>query len=140
MVERAKWPLRTRKKSIKISEEKNKQMRNRNYTARRRNLETASWMRNRNTVRHGVKRLGTLSASLIIGLLVLIVGLIYVTQGTKATAYDYELSSIEAEINELSAKRDDLAVERARLKAIATSENSTVARAMESASPSGYAE
>ena len=115
-------------------------MRNGKYVARRRNLETASWMRNRNTVRHGVKSLGTLSTIALFGLLVLIVGLIYVTQGTKATAYDYELSNIEAEINELAAKRDDLAVERARLTAIATSENSTVARAMENASPSGYAE
>lgn len=115
-------------------------MRNGNYVARRRNLETATWMRNRNTVRHGAKTLGTLSTSLIFGLLILIVGLIYVTQGTKATAYDYELSSIEAEIDELSAKRDDLAVERARLTAIATSENSTVARAMADAAPSGYAE
>lgn len=115
-------------------------MRNTNYTARRRNLETATWMRNRNTVRHSVRTLGTLSSALIIGLLVLSIGLIYVTQGTKATAYDYELSNIEAEINELSAKRDDLAVERARLTAIATSESSRVARAMENASPSGYAE
>ena len=115
-------------------------MRNGTYTARRRNLETATWMRNRNTVRHSVRTLGTLSSSFIIGLLVLIVGLIYVTQGTKATAYDYELSGIEAEINELSAKRDDLAVERARLTAIATSENSRVAMNMENASPSGYAE
>ena len=115
-------------------------MRNGTYIARRRNLETATWMRNRNTVRHSARTLGTLSSSFIIGLLVLVVGLIYVTQGTKATAYDYELSSIEAEINELAAKRDDLAVERARLTAIATSENSQVAMNMENASPSGYAE
>ena len=110
------------------------------YTARRRGMETASWMRNRNTVRHTSRRLGTVSFSMVIGVLVLIVGLIYVAQGTKATAYDYELSNMEAEINALTAQKEDLAVERARLTAIATSEQSAVAMNMAEASVSGYAE
>ena len=115
-------------------------MRNGTYTARRRNLETATWMRNRNTVRHSVRTLGTLSSSFIIGLLVLIVGLIYVTQGTKATSYDYELSKIEDEIAELAAKRDDLAVERARLTSIAYNNSNEVAAAMPKADVAGFAQ
>lgn len=100
----------------------------------------AAWSRNRNTVRHEMKSLGTTSFTIIIALLVLVVGLIYVTQGTKATDYDYKLSEIEAQIDELEAEREDLAVERARLTSIAAGENSTVAKAMEDASPAGYAE
>ncbi len=75
---------------------------------------TSSWVRNRNTVRHTPKTLGTLSQSMILGVLVLIVGLIYVTQGTRATSYDYQLSEIEDEISNLEAKKEDLAVEKAR--------------------------
>ena len=100
----------------------------------------SAWSRNRNTVRHEVKSLGTTSFAIIVALLVLVVGLIYVTQGTKATDYDYKLSEIDAQINELEAEREDLAVERARLTSIASSENSTVAKAMEDASPAGWAE
>ena len=101
---------------------------------------TSSWVRNRNTVRHTPKSLGSISQTMILGVLVLIVGLIYVTQGTRATSYDYQLSEIENEISELEAKKEDLAVEKARLTSIAASENSTVAVAMEDGEVSGYAE
>ena len=115
-------------------------MRRETYTARRRGMETATWMRNRNTVRHTVRGLGSISLMALMGGIVLVVGLIYVTQGTRATAYDYELSNIEAEINELTAKREDLAVERARLTSIAASEQSAVAMAMTESNVSGYAD
>ena len=101
---------------------------------------SSAWVRNRNTVRHTPKTLGSLSQSMILGVLVLIVGLIYVTQGTRATSYDYQLSEIESEISDLEAKKEDLAVEKARLTSIAASENSTVAKNMEDAEVSGYAE
>jgi len=101
---------------------------------------TSSWVRNRNTVRHTPKTLGSFSQSMILGVLVLIVGLIYVTQGTRATSYDYELSKIDDRISELEAEKEDLAVEQARLTSIARSENSTVALKMEDAEVSGYAE
>ncbi len=100
---------------------------------------TSSWVRNRNTVRHTPKTLGTLSQSMILGVLVLIVGLIYVTQGTKATSYDYQLSEIDSKISELQAQKEDLAVEQARLTSIARSQNSTVAVNMENAEVTGYA-
>ena len=101
---------------------------------------SSSWVRNRNTVRHTPKSLGSVSQTMILGVLVLIVGLIYVTQGTKATSYDYQLSEIETEISRLSAEKEDLDVERARLNSIAASENTEVAMKMEDAEVSGYAE
>jgi len=101
---------------------------------------SSAWVRNRNTVRHTPKTLGSVSQSVILGVLVLAIGLIYVTQGTKATSYDYELSKVENEIAELQAKKDDLEVERAKLTSIAKESQSEVAANMEVASVSGYAE
>lgn len=117
-------------------------MRPQTYVTRRGTTAAAtnSWSRNRNTVRHEAKTLGSLSNAMIVGLLVLIVGLIYVAQGTQATNYDYELSAIEDEIAELEARKEDLAVEKARLTSIASVENSTVAQNMEDATVGGYAE
>ena len=101
---------------------------------------SSNWVRNRNTVRHTPKTLGSVSQGVILGVLVLVVGLIYVTQGTKATSYDYELSKVENEIAELKAKKDDLAIERAKLTSIGANSESTVAANMEVAQVSGYAD
>ena len=101
---------------------------------------SSTWVRNRNTVRHTPKTLGSVSQGVILGILVLVIGLIYVTQGTKATSYDYELSEIETEISELEARKEDLAVERARLTSIAMSNNNEVAASMPQGQVSGYAE
>ena len=100
---------------------------------------SSTWVRNRNTVRHTPKTLGSVSQTVILGVLVLVVGLIYVTQGTKATSYDYELSKVEGEIAELQAKKEDLAVEKAKLMSIGANDESKVAAEMEVAQVSGYA-
>lgn len=99
----------------------------------------SSFARNRNTVRHTKRSLGSISQIVIVGMLTLIFGLIYVAEGTKATSFDYELSSVESEISEMTTKKDDLAVEKARLNSVATAKNSAVAAAMEDAVVSGYA-
>lgn len=107
------------------------------YVSRR--GETMSFARNRNTVRHTKRSLGSISQIVIVSMLTLIFGLIYVAEGTKATSFDYEISAVETEITEMTAKKEDLAVERARLTSVATAKNSTVAAAMEAATVSGYA-
>lgn len=113
-------------------------MRNQTYVSRREAQST--WARNRNTVRHTPKTLGSISQGMILGVLVLIVGLIYVAEGTKATNYDYEISAVETEIADLTAKKEDLAVESARLNSATVAEDAEVALAMEEAVVSGYAE
>ncbi|MBR3256521.1 hypothetical protein IKG10_02545 [Candidatus Saccharibacteria bacterium] len=97
-----------------------------------------SFVRNRNTIRHTKKSLGSISQVVIIGMLTLIFALIYVAEGTKATSFDYELSSVESEITEMNAKLEDLSVEKARLTSVATAKNSTVAAAMDNATVTGY--
>ena len=109
------------------------------YVTRRQTFVGSSFARNRNTVRHTKRSLGSISQIIIIGMLTTIFGLIYVAESTKATSFDYEISDVEAEITELTAKLDDLAVEKARLNSIATAKNSTVAAAMETATVTGYA-
>ena len=108
------------------------------YVTRRASVEN-SFARNRNTVRHTKRSLGSISQIVIVSMLTLVFGLIYVAQGTKATSFDYELSSIETEISEMNAKKDDLAVEKARLNSVATAQNSAVAAVMEDATVTGYA-
>ena len=105
----------------------------------RRGVTSNSFARNRNTVRHTKRSLGSISQIVIVSMLTLIFGLIYVAEGTKATSFDYELSSVESEISEMTTKKDDLAVEKARLNSVATAKNSTVAANMEDAVVSGYA-
>ncbi len=104
----------------------------------RRQVVGNSFARNRNTIRHTKRNLGSISQIIIIGMLTLVFALIYVAEGTKATSFDYELSSVESEITEMSARLEDLAVEKARLTSVATAKNSTVAAAMEHATVTGY--
>ncbi|MBQ2643638.1 MAG: hypothetical protein Q4C24_01735 [Candidatus Saccharibacteria bacterium] len=108
------------------------------YTTRR-GSSSNTFARNRNTVRHTKRSLGSISQIVIVSMLTLVFGLIYVAEGTKATSFDYEISSVESEITEMNAKKDDLAVEKARLNSVATAKNSTVAAAMEDATVTGYA-
>lgn len=107
------------------------------YVTRR--SSESNFVRNRNTVRHTKRGLGSISQIVIVCMLTLIFGLFYVSEGTRATSYDYEISSIESEITEMNAKKDDLAVEKARLNSVAAAKNSTVAAAMEDAYVTGYA-
>lgn len=107
------------------------------YVTRR--TSNTSFVRNRNTVRHTKRGLGSISQIVIVSMLTLVFGLIYVSEGTKATSFDYEISSVESEITEMNAQKEDLSVEKARLNSIAAAENSTVAAAMEDATVSGYA-
>ena len=113
-------------------------MQNQTYTTRRMNT-TNSFVRNRNTVRHTKKSLGSISQIVIVSMLTLVFGLIYVAEGTKATSFDYEISSVESEISEMNAKKEDLAVEKARLNSVAAAKSSTVAASMEDATVAGYA-
>ena len=106
------------------------------YVTRRQ--ASVSFVRNRNTVRHSKRSLGSISQIVIIGMITLVFGLIYVAEGTKATGFDYEISSVESEISEMTARRDDLAVEKARLTSVAAAKSSTVAANMENATVPGY--
>lgn len=96
------------------------------YNRRRQN-----WNRNQNTVAFASSvKLGPVTHTVLIALMITVLGLIYLTQATKATSYDYEAQALESKIAELSEEKTDLEVENARLTALSSVRDSSVARAM----------
>lgn len=96
------------------------------YSRRRSN-----WNRNQNTVAFTSSiKLGPVTHTVLVALMITVLGLIYLTQATKATSYDYEADKIETKIAELSEEKENLAVENRRLTALNEVQDSSVARAM----------
>jgi len=95
------------------------------------NRRRQSMNRNQNTVAFASSvKLGPVTHTVLIALMMTVLGLIYLTQATKATSYDYEAQAIETKIAELSEEKTDLEVENARLTALSSVRDSSVARAM----------
>lgn len=107
------------------------------YTSRRQQ----NWSRNQNTTRFvSAVKLGPVAHTVIIALMITVLGLIYLTQATRATSYDYEAQKVDSQIANLNEQKSDLEIENARLTALETVKNSTVAREMTTASNTQYAQ
>lgn len=93
---------------------------------------SASWVRNRNSVRHTPRMsLGPISHTTLCIIFVVLLGFIYLGQSSKVTDYDVALANVDSEISSLEAQRDALAVENAKLTAAAAmEEKNEVAAAM----------
>jgi len=108
----------------------------RNYYSSRRQQ---NWNRNQNTVAFvSSVKLGPVAHTVLIALMITILGLIYLTQATKTTGYDYAAQKIDDKIADLTTKKADLEVENARLTALETIQNSTVARTMTTPAATDY--
>lgn len=95
--------------------------------------------RNYNSVSHvSAIKLGPVTHTVLVALMVTVLGLIYLTQATKATGYDYAAQEIDTKISELSIEKSDLEVENARLTALQAIQNSQVASTMESPGDTQY--
>jgi cell division protein FtsL len=89
------------------------------------------WNRNQNTTRFASNiKLGPVTHTVLVALMITVLGLIYLTQATRATSYDYEAQKIDNQIADLTTKKTDLEIENARLTALDTVQNSRVARQM----------
>ncbi len=100
---------------------------------------TGSLNRNRNSVAFASTiKLGPVTHTVLIALMLTVLGLIYLTQATKATSYDYAIQDIDSEIAELSVQKDDLEVENARLSSLDAVETSAVAQNMQTPSDVSY--
>ncbi len=87
--------------------------------------------RNQNTVAFASAiKLGPVSHTIIIALMILILGLIYLTQATRVSGIDYAANNTSDRIAELTDKKRELEVENARLTALQNVKNSNVAKAM----------
>lgn len=114
------------------------------YSSRRRaSFATAgsgSWNRNQNTVAFVSQvKLGPVTHTVLVAMMVTVLGLVYLTQATRATSYDYEAQRIDSQIAELSTKKSDLEVENARLTALEAVQKSKVAKAMVTPAATDYA-
>lgn len=99
-----------------------------------------NWSRNQNTVAFvSSVKLGPVAHTVLIALMITVLGLIYLTQATRATGYDYQAQKIDNKIADLTTKKADLEVENARLTALETVQNSSVAKAMTTPASTSYA-
>lgn len=90
-----------------------------------------TWGRNQNTTRFvSPVKLGPVSFTVVVSLMILVLGLIYLTQASVPATYDYAADTLNREIEELSIKKVDLEVENARLSSLESIRNSDVAQAM----------
>lgn len=95
--------------------------------------------RNYNSVAYAsAVKLGPVTHTVIIALMLTVLGLIYLTQATKATGFDYAVSEVDNQIAELSVEKRNLEVENARLTALRTVESSAVAAAMQEPSATDF--
>ena len=109
--------------------------RTQNFISRRQQ----NWSRNQNTVAYvSAIKLGPVTHTILIALMITVLGLIYLTQATKATSYDYKTQAIDNQIAELNIQKSDLEVENARLTALETIKNSSVAATMTAPASTDY--
>ena len=95
------------------------------------NGRSLNWNRNQNTTRFTSSvKLGPVTHTVLVALMVTVLGLIYLTQATRATGYDYQAQAIEDKIAELTSQKTDLKVENARLTALESVRSSSVAKEM----------
>ena len=95
--------------------------------------------RNQNTVAFtSAVKLGPVTHTVLVALMITVLGLIYLTQATRATSYDYEAQKIDEQIADLASQKTDLEVENARLTALETIRNSDVAKSMTTATDTKY--
>jgi len=105
------------------------------FTSRRQQ----NWSRNQNTVAFvSAVKLGPVAHTVLVALMITVLGLIYLTQATRATSYDYESQKIDSQIADLSTKKTDLEIENARLTALETVKNSSVASTLTTPSSTHY--
>jgi hypothetical protein len=99
----------------------------------------SNWSRNQNTARFTSNvKLGPVTHTVLVALMITVLGLIYLTQATRTTGYDYEAQAIDQKIAELSTKQTYLEIENARLTALETVKNSSVAKSMDKPASTNY--
>lgn len=105
------------------------------FTSRRQ----SSWNRNQNQARFvSAVKLGPVTHTVFVALMITVLGLIYLTQAASATNYDYSIQDVDSKIADLSIEKADLEIENARLTALESIRSSNVARQMTSPVETNY--
>ena len=78
-----------------------------------------SWRRNQNTVAFEPSaKLGPISHTVLVAMMVAVLGLIYLTQITKTSTYSYQIDKLSIQRSKLVDRKRDLEVESALLKSL----------------------
>jgi cell division protein FtsL len=97
--------------------------------------------RNYNSVGYASSvKLGPVTHTVLVALMITVLGLIYLTQATQATGYDYTLEEIDSKIADLSVQKTDLEVENAKLTSLQAIRDSSVAANMTQTTELEYAQ
>jgi len=92
---------------------------------------TGSWNRNQNlTAFMPSEKLGPISHTVLVVLLVAFLGLLYLTQLTRTSAFAYEINEVNEAQAQLVAEHDDLRIENARLQSLTRVQQSAIAAEM----------
>lgn len=92
---------------------------------------TTKWQRNQNTVAYAAStRMGPITHTVVVALMVAVLGLIYLSQVTKSSTFGYTLQQQNDTLASLAAEQQDLEIENARMQALNTVKDSNVAKAM----------
>lgn len=98
---------------------------------RARHESSGKWQRNQNTVAYsGPTKMGPITHTVLVSLMVAVLGLIYLAQVTKSSTFGYTLQQQSDTLASLNAEQRDLQIENARLQALNTIKDSNVAKAM----------
>lgn len=90
-----------------------------------------NWQRNQNTVAFAsAVKLGPITHTVLVALMITVLGLIYLTQAARVSGYDYTASEIQSKISALNDQKKELEVENARLTALQAVQSSSVAKNM----------
>ncbi len=109
--------------------------RNNHFSSRRQ----ASWRRNQNTVAfEATARLGPISHTVLVAMMVAVLGLIYLTQITKTSTYSYQIEKLNEQRSKLVDRKSELEVESARLKSLQKVQSSEVAANLASPASTDY--
>jgi cell division protein FtsL len=98
-----------------------------------------NWQRNQNTVSYkSLTKLGPVSHTVLVALMVATLGLIYLVQVTQTSNYGYTLSSLNTQKSDLESKKSDLEVQNARLESLKRVSESAAAQSMTAPAQTSY--
>jgi len=111
------------------------------FASQRSRLPNSNWQRNQNTVQYSsLTKLGPVSHTVLVALMVAVLGLIYLVQVTQTSNYGYTLSSLNAQKSDLESQKSDLEVQNARLESLKRVSESAVAKSMTAPAQTAYAQ
>lgn len=98
-----------------------------------------TWRRNQNTVAFAhTARLGPISHTVLVAVMVAVLGLIYLTQITKTEGYGNIIDQLNNQKSDLVAKNSELEVESAKLQSLKEIESSQVAKTLTAPASTDY--